>query len=256
MRFFRKKERDLSLSSKEAGPNGPDNPPEFTGNPDAGSRPPEREDDADPISRAQAFVREFARPYLNSRDDILEIGCGSGWCSEPLSRLGRHLICADLSEDGLERTRRLLAGRKNVFFEKLLSNDLRQFGDASFDFAFASDLFMSLEPDRIYSYLREIRRVLKPNACGIVRFASLDSEEGWLEFVKGASSPESDACGIRKIRHQPWALIERFMTDLDLGVLHCDREGRTDIAVAFEKRNTAERRAPFGINPPSGNQRT
>jgi SAM-dependent methyltransferase len=237
MRFFQKKNRDLSVPSKGDIPSGAESPPLFPGISGAGPGLPKQENDADIRNRAQAFVEEFARPFLSSRDDILEIGCGPGWCSEPLSRFGRHLICTDLSADGLERTRGRLAGRKNVFFEKLLSNDLRQFGDASFDFAFSSELFMSLEPDRIYSYLREIRRVLKPNARGVLRFANLDSEEGWREFVKRASLPEADHVGTGKLRYQSWGLIERFMADLNLSVLHSDRESRPEIVVAFEKRN-------------------
>jgi SAM-dependent methyltransferase len=182
---------------------------------------------------------ELARSYLTPNDDILEIGCGAGVCSEKLRMLGRHLICADESPRMIDLARRRLEGATNVFFERLNGFDLRQFGDASFHFLFSFHHFLKIDMESSYSHLREFRRVLKPNGRGVVRFANINSDWGWREFADAASDRPEDESKKGRIRFLTWEIIESFLTRLNLQVLNPEREFGRDILVAFEKKRAS-----------------
>lgn len=103
---------------------------------------------------------EVARLDRSSR--VLEIGCG-------LARVGRELAPhvgewhgADISAGMLARARERLDGLPNVHLHELSDVTLGSFGDGSFDFVYATTVFMHLDKEDLYQYVLETFRVLKP----------------------------------------------------------------------------------------------
>lgn len=102
---------------------------------------------------------DIARLDRSSR--VLEIGCG-------LARVGRELAPhvgewhgADISAGMLARARERLVGLPNVHLHELSEVTLAQFGDATFDFVYATTVFMHLDKEDLYQYVLETFRVLK-----------------------------------------------------------------------------------------------
>ena len=98
---------------------------------------------------------------LDGSSRVLEIGCG-------LARVGRELAPhvgewhgADISSGMLARARERLAGQSNVHLHELSEVTLGSFGDATFDFVYATTVFMHLDKEDLYQYVLEAYRVLK-----------------------------------------------------------------------------------------------
>ena len=89
---------------------------------------------------------------------VLDLGAGSGWCSEWLQRLNVDAIAVDLSMDLLQVARQRLPGPA-----RLVAGDLEAlpFADESFHAAVSLNAFHHLGD--IPRALREIHRVLRPH---------------------------------------------------------------------------------------------
>ncbi len=101
---------------------------------------------------------------------ILEIGCGAGRVTRALSELFGQVWAVDVSGEMIRQARHALAGCGNVHLLQNNGLDLTTIpGDGSFDFAFSSIVFQHI-PSRevIYSYVREVRRLLR--AGGLFKF--------------------------------------------------------------------------------------
>jgi ubiquinone/menaquinone biosynthesis C-methylase UbiE len=100
--------------------------------------------------------------HLDRSSRVLEIGCG-------LARVGRELAPhvgewhgADISAGMLARARERLTEQSNVTLHELSDVTLAQFGDATFDFVYATTVFMHLDKEDLYQYVLEAFRILKP----------------------------------------------------------------------------------------------
>lgn len=96
---------------------------------------------------------------------VLEIGCGAGRVTRPLSEVFGEVHAVDVSGEMVRRARQVLAGRPNVFLYKNNGMDLSVLGDLKFDFAFSIVVFQHI-PRRevVESYVREVHRLLRPGA--------------------------------------------------------------------------------------------
>ena len=90
-------------------------------------------------------------------DDVLEVGCGSGWYTRALVRLGTRVTATDLSPAYLEQARRLAPqARFQVEDAQRLS-----FADESFDRVLLTEVIEHVpEPARA---VREAARALRPD---------------------------------------------------------------------------------------------
>lgn len=97
-----------------------------------------------------------ASPYLTSTASVLELGCGSGQLTRPLSPLAGRWEATDYSVRMVEEARKRCTG---VSFSVQDATAL-DYPDASFDVVLiANTLHIMPEPEKA---LAEIRRVLKP----------------------------------------------------------------------------------------------
>ena len=118
----------------------------------------------------------------------LEIGCGVGRLLEELRRRGpfERLIGLDISESMIEFARKRLGADPKVSLFVNSGCDLKPVADSSVDFAYSYDVFIHLFDLEIVSgYLREARRVLKPD--GVLRFniRRFDPDEAFADTLGG-----------------------------------------------------------------------
>jgi ubiquinone/menaquinone biosynthesis C-methylase UbiE len=181
------------------------------------------------------IMNNFVKSYLPADAIVLEIGCGGGKFSEKVAPLCKLLICSDVSQRMINRTKQRLQGFANINFEKLNSLDLHQFTSESINFVFSFDCFVHMEMEDIYCYLQEIRRVLTPKGIGLLHFANVNSESGWSKFVTEAPINRGNRKHFDRFCFLTWEIVEKFFHSLELKILAYKREPWRDILVVFEK---------------------
>jgi predicted TPR repeat methyltransferase len=101
---------------------------------------------------------------LNSRRDVLEIGCGIGRFQRALATRVHRITGIDVSAKMIETAQVRCAGLTNVQLLECAGHDLAQFADDSFDLVFAVDSFPYLCQSGmalVETHFREAARVLK-----------------------------------------------------------------------------------------------
>ena len=100
---------------------------------------------------------------------VLEIGCGTGRMTRALAEVFGEVYAVDISGEMIEQGRKDLADIPNAHMFQNSGADLQVLGDLQVDFAFSFIVFQHI-PSRevIYSYAREVNRVLKPG--GLFKF--------------------------------------------------------------------------------------
>jgi SAM-dependent methyltransferase len=143
----------------------------------------------DMVGESAALIRDFAvmlaclAPVPG--ETILDLGAGSGWCSEWLQRLNVNAVAVDLATDMLRVARERLPRPGNV-----VAGDLERlpFRSASVDAAVCLNAFHHVPGMPLA--LREIYRVLKPG--GRVLF----SEPGRGHAATGTSRHAIESFGV------------------------------------------------------------
>ena len=103
---------------------------------------------------------------LRPGDRVLDFGCGTGWTSEMLARMGMDVVGMDVSPAALEMARQSASrrakeavGREPRF--EIFSGDRLEYADGDFDAVVVFDAFHHLpNPQHV---LGEFHRVLAPN---------------------------------------------------------------------------------------------
>ena len=96
---------------------------------------------------------------------VLEIGCGAGRVTRALAGVFGEVHAVDVSGEMVARAKDALADRPNAFVYQNNGKDLSVIPGAAYDFAFSTIVFQHI-PSRevIYSYVREVQRLLRPGA--------------------------------------------------------------------------------------------
>ncbi len=134
--------------------------------------------------------------------NVLEIGCGAGRMTRALSEVFGQVYAVDVSGEMIARAKEALADRSNVHLFRNSGADLQVLGDVRIDFAFSYIVFQHI-PDRevIYSYAREVNRLLRPG--GLFKFqvqgalATEGQPDTWLgvHFTDAEAVEMANACG-------------------------------------------------------------
>jgi ubiquinone/menaquinone biosynthesis C-methylase UbiE len=95
---------------------------------------------------------------------VLDLGCGEGYCSRELRRRGADRIHGiDLSERMIDAARSQEAQeRLGITYESGCATNLSQFADAEFDLVLAVFLFNYLTLEQTQQCMTEVVRVLRP----------------------------------------------------------------------------------------------
>jgi SAM-dependent methyltransferase len=131
---------------------------------------------------AEHIVTDVAAPYLGPDVDVLELGCGGGKFSAHLRSRSRSLVCADISADMLRRTRAHVGEGEDVSYLQLNGRDFKGVPDASVDFIYSYDVLLHLQPQNVFSYLHDARRILRPGGIFMVHAIDLASRGGSYHF--------------------------------------------------------------------------
>jgi ubiquinone/menaquinone biosynthesis C-methylase UbiE len=134
---------------------------------------------------------------------VLEIGCGAGRVTRALAKMFGEVHAVDVSGEMVELASRALAGYPNAHVYQNNGKDLTVIPSGEFDFAFSSIVFQHIPSrDVIYSYVREVHRLLRPGA--LFKFQvqgdtsiSPSPDETWLgvAFSQDDAAEMARACG-------------------------------------------------------------
>ena len=141
---------------------------------------------------------------------VIEIGCGAGRITRPLSKLFGEVHAVDVSGEMVAQARQACADRPNVYIYQNNGMDLSVLPDLGYDFAFSTIVFQHI-PSRevIVNYVREVSRLLKPGS--LFKFqvqgdASIqtDPDDTWLgvPFSDEQACAMAEECGFEpRYRH-------------------------------------------------------
>lgn len=132
------------------------------------------------------LVVDLVDAYLGPEKDVLELGCGGGKFSGRLAPRCRSLLCTDISSEMIEHTRKTLGERgvdQNVDYAVVNGVDFTGVPDASVDFIFSYDVQLHLQPENVFSYMKDARRVLRNEGVFMLHQVNLASEGGVDHFM-------------------------------------------------------------------------
>jgi ubiquinone/menaquinone biosynthesis C-methylase UbiE len=110
-------------------------------------------------------LAEICNTRLPADMRVLEIGCGTGRMTVPLSRIFGHVDAVDISAEMIARARTAAQNRNNIRLHVNNGVDLSMFADEEFDFVLSAIVFQHI-PKRIVveNYVMEAWRVLRPGS--------------------------------------------------------------------------------------------
>ncbi len=120
-----------------------------------------------------AWVEEHVMPFIvdicNQRPlhemRVLEIGCGAGRMTQPLSKVFGRVDAVDVSSEMIAQARSVLHTCENVEFHVNNGADLSMFANDQFNFAISAIVFQHIPKKAIVeNYIRETWRVLRPGS--------------------------------------------------------------------------------------------
>ena len=148
---------------------------------------------------------------------VLEIGCGAGRVTRALAGVFGEVHAVDVSGEMVARAKNALADRPNAFVYQNNGKDLSIIPGSGYDFAFSTIVFQHI-PSRevIYSYVREVARLLRPGALFKFQVQGDSSmmtaaDDTWLgvAFSDQEAVVMAEACGFEP-RHRHGAGEQYF----------------------------------------------
>ena len=123
----------------------------------------------------------------------LEIGCGPGRLMKPLSRHFGEIHGVDVADEMIHLGRKRLSDISHAHFHVTDGGTLPQFADESFEFIYSYAVFQHI-PTRelVLSYMREIRRLLKPGGVFHGQFNGLRQSSDAADTWSGVSFTAED----------------------------------------------------------------
>ncbi|MFN3197772.1 MAG: methyltransferase domain-containing protein [Bradymonadia bacterium] len=116
------------------------------------------------------LVGHFSGRLELPRSNILDLGCGIGRLSAPLSGLCRSVTGVDVSDKMIAEARRLHGGVSNLDFITTSGADLQPLANGTFDAVFSFSVLPHLPPDVVSCYFTEANRVLREGGWFIYQF--------------------------------------------------------------------------------------
>ncbi len=135
---------------------------------------------------ASLIVDELVAEYLTDETDVVELGCGGGKFSQRIAPRVKSLVCCDISPQMLAQTAAELAKKgvgDNVRTQLLSGVDFTGVANNSADFVFSYDVQLHLQPQNVFSYMLDARRVLRDGGIFMLHQIKLDSPGGIDHFL-------------------------------------------------------------------------
>ena len=139
----------------------------------------------------RSIIDRLILKYSIPGSAILEIGPGAGRWTTTLQSMASRLVLVDIAEECLSLCKKKFFACHNVEYYLFQGDGLGFMSDSCIDFVWSYDVFVHLNPTHIESYLRDIRRVLKPGGYAVIHHSGgnypSDREacEGWRSHMTG-----------------------------------------------------------------------
>jgi SAM-dependent methyltransferase len=118
------------------------------------------------VASALEQARRLGRPEWHAR--ALDFGCGVGRLTRALSGRFSECVGVDVSEQMVERARKLNADRPNLEFVVNVAPNLAAFESGSFDLVFSSKVLQHMPSgDQACAYIAEFLRLVGPGGIAV-----------------------------------------------------------------------------------------
>lgn len=134
------------------------------------------------VSDIEQIVSEYIDPYISGDSVVAEIGVGGARIATRVAPRTKELWCFDISEEMLGKARSALSGHANTHFVLMEEPRFPDEFDGKFDFVYAFDVFVHFDLHMMWTYFREIKRVLKKGAHAFLHTSNLRAPGGWESF--------------------------------------------------------------------------
>jgi SAM-dependent methyltransferase len=131
-----------------------------------------------PIGPLFRVVDEYIEPFLKPGMTALEIGPGAGRWTRYLLSAGR-LVLVDIDETFLQFLAANLS-HDDIVTYRSDGFDMSGIPSASVHYVFCFGTFVTIEPKRVRTYLREIKRVMKNGGVAVVQYAAANKPRAKL----------------------------------------------------------------------------
>jgi 2-polyprenyl-3-methyl-5-hydroxy-6-metoxy-1,4-benzoquinol methylase len=115
--------------------------------------------------------------YLVPHGKALDFGCGVGRLSQRLADYFDHVVGVDISSEMLALARKFNRQGAQVEYVHNSVDNLGQFGDRTFDFAYSNIVLQHMEPRYAVAYINEFFRLVKPGGFVVFQIPSHIKEE-------------------------------------------------------------------------------
>lgn len=129
-------------------------------------------------------IEDFIFPYINSDAVVAEIGSGGGRISAKIAPKISQLTCFDISEDMLTNARKNLTNFSNIEYLLIDGQYFPKNYKYKFDFVYSFDVFVHLDLHTIWSYFKEIKKILSKSGKVFLHTTNLNAPKGWERFSK------------------------------------------------------------------------
>jgi ubiquinone/menaquinone biosynthesis C-methylase UbiE len=140
------------------------------------------------------IIQEFIYPYINDSHVVAEIGVGGGRIAKEVVNRVAELHCYDVSSEMIKRSKNVLKPDTTKVVFTLLNCAELQCPDNFFDFIYSFDVFPHVDLVNIYSYLREIKRTLKPGGKCFISTSDITTAGGFERFQAQTISSVGGFC--------------------------------------------------------------
>jgi SAM-dependent methyltransferase len=128
--------------------------------------------------------KRIARALMvDRRDRIFELGCGVGRLGAFIAPLCFEWYGFDISESIVRHARERMKTFHNVNFRVLEKTELKGIPENHFDKGYSHAVFLHMDKEDVFLYLREVYRVLKPGGLFYFDTWNLANEVGWERWL-------------------------------------------------------------------------
>lgn len=148
---------------------------------------------------------------ISESDRVLELGCGVGRIGLELAPRCREWHGVDISSNMLGVAEERLGQLANVYFHKIRRTSLEAFEDASIDKIYCSAVFIHLDKEDVFLFLREFARILKPGGLAYFETWNLGHPAGWKYFLMNVEHWAASDQTVRKdVSRNQFSVLEEL----------------------------------------------
>jgi len=179
---------------------------------------------AQDLAEYEALIEQQAiAPYINKADTVLEIGVGGGKTAALLLKHCQQLVCADISSQMLQATRKRL-GDENISYIKLDGLSLNNIAPGTIDVCFCYDTMVHMEPRDIYNYLTQIPRLMREKRLCIFHHSNILTPLGWQKFLNDYPRNLLGRRDGTAFSVMTDGIVEKFLTHLNYEIIRKETE--------------------------------